>query len=258
MLRPRSAAAISTRERFSISRGRPAGASRRSSSAPSRRDCSPGRRPGRQRAFRFLTNPVGGLFAAPKSSQPFRSDQQLALARRRYDAAAGAGFLRVFTFEADTDVSMSWFLRCDAMRALDRLPDPPRRAPISSGPARPRPRSRPARGNRWTQRPSWHGWAALRVRGRPAEPAAAEPDADAAGASPRRCARNPARKLLGPRRGDGAAALRSEASPRGRRHAAIAAPAPRPRRRRPGRGRAPAGARGWSAAGSRAPAPPRG
>ena len=34
-------------------------------------------------------------------------------------------FLKVFTFEANTDVSMSWYQRCDEMRAMQRLLSPP-------------------------------------------------------------------------------------------------------------------------------------
>lgn len=85
----------------------------------------------RQRAFHFLTSPVEGIFAARQSSQMFRNDQQLALARRRYAEVTGdPGFLRVFTFEANTDVSLSWYLRCDEMRALDALVKPPRRSEL--------------------------------------------------------------------------------------------------------------------------------
>ncbi len=81
----------------------------------------------RQRAFQFLTTPLEGLSAARRSSQLFRNDQQLALVRRRYAERTGdPDFLNVFTFEANSDVSMSWYLRCDEMRALSRLLDPPR------------------------------------------------------------------------------------------------------------------------------------
>jgi hypothetical protein len=82
----------------------------------------------RQRAFHFLTSPVEGIFAARQSSQMFRNDQQLALTRRRYAEVTGdRDFLRVFTFEANTDVSLNWYLRCDEMRALAALLEPPRR-----------------------------------------------------------------------------------------------------------------------------------
>ena len=80
---------------------------------------------GFQRAYQFLTSPVEGVFSARKASQMFRNDQQLALTRSRYAQAAGRDFLRVFTFEANSDVSMSWYLRCDEMRALDGLLSPP-------------------------------------------------------------------------------------------------------------------------------------
>jgi hypothetical protein len=77
------------------------------------------------RALQFLTSPVEALFNARQSSQMFRNDQQLAQTRRRYAEEVRPGFLRVFTFEANTDVSMSWYLRCDEMRALEGLVRPP-------------------------------------------------------------------------------------------------------------------------------------
>ncbi len=80
---------------------------------------------GFQRAYQFLTSPVEGVFSARKASQMFRNDQQLALTRTRYERAGGNGFLRVFTFEANSDVSMSWYLRCDEMRAMEGLLRPP-------------------------------------------------------------------------------------------------------------------------------------
>lgn len=80
---------------------------------------------GFQRAYQFLTSPVEGVASARKASQMFRNDQQLALTRTRYAQAAGRDFLRTFTFEANSDVSMSWYLRCDEMRALDGLLRPP-------------------------------------------------------------------------------------------------------------------------------------
>ena len=80
---------------------------------------------GLQRAYQFLSSPVEGIFSARKASQMFRNDQQLALTRTRYAQAAGQDFLRVFNFEANSDVSMSWYLRCDEMRALDGLLRPP-------------------------------------------------------------------------------------------------------------------------------------
>ena len=92
----------------------------------------------RQRAFHFLTTPVEGVFAARQSSQMFRNDQQLASVRRRYaEATDDADFLRVFTFEANSDVSMSWYLRCDEMHALAALVRRPTRAELVWGPEGP-------------------------------------------------------------------------------------------------------------------------
>jgi hypothetical protein len=89
---------------------------------------------GFQRAYQFLTSPVEGVFSARKASQMFRNDQQLALARARYDQLAERDFLRVFTFEANSDVSMSWYLRCDEMRALEGLLRPPVAADLTWDP----------------------------------------------------------------------------------------------------------------------------
>lgn len=75
------------------------------------------------RALQFLTSPVEGIMHARRASQIFRNDQQLAQIRARYNQ--DGDFLKVFTFEASTDVSMSWYLRCDELRALERLLSPP-------------------------------------------------------------------------------------------------------------------------------------
>lgn len=79
---------------------------------------------GAARALQFLTSPAEGLISARKSSQVFRNDQQLVQARQRYNDRE-EDFLKVFTFEASTDVSMSWYLRCDELRAMQRLLTPP-------------------------------------------------------------------------------------------------------------------------------------
>ncbi|MFN3274019.1 MAG: hypothetical protein ACK41U_05055 [Paracoccus sp. (in: a-proteobacteria)] len=80
---------------------------------------------GAARAMQFLTSPIEGLMSARRSGQMFRNDQQLAQTRRQYEAAMGREAFDVFTFEANTDVSLSWYLRCDEFRALDRLLCPP-------------------------------------------------------------------------------------------------------------------------------------
>ena len=73
------------------------------------------------RALQFLTSPPEALFSARQASQVFRNHQQLHAAARLYDR----DFLRVFTFEAVSDVSMSWYLRFDEVVALARLLEPP-------------------------------------------------------------------------------------------------------------------------------------
>ncbi len=72
------------------------------------------------RALQFLTSPPEALFSARQASQMFRNHQQLHAAARLYDR----DFLRVFTFEAVSDVSMSWYLRFDEVAALARLLEP--------------------------------------------------------------------------------------------------------------------------------------
>jgi hypothetical protein len=79
------------------------------------------------RAFHFLTLPPEALFSARRASQVFRNNQQLRAAVERYGRAEGAAgdFLRVFTFEAACDVSMSWYQRLDELEAMDALLLPP-------------------------------------------------------------------------------------------------------------------------------------
>ena len=73
------------------------------------------------RAVQFATSPPEALFSARQASQVFRNHQQLHAAARLYPR----DFLRVFTFEAVSDVSMSWYLRFDEVIALARLLEPP-------------------------------------------------------------------------------------------------------------------------------------
>jgi hypothetical protein len=82
---------------------------------------------GLARAFQFVTSPPEGLFSARAASQMFRNDQQLVATTQHYAEATRRDFLRVFTFEANTDVSLSWYQRCDEMRALEGLLVPPSR-----------------------------------------------------------------------------------------------------------------------------------
>ena len=83
---------------------------------------SPTRRPSWwTRSRHFLTSPPEALFSARRASQVFRNNQQLRAAAARYPD----DFLRVFTFEAVSDVSMSWYLRLDEVAALDALLLPP-------------------------------------------------------------------------------------------------------------------------------------
>jgi hypothetical protein len=79
------------------------------------------------RALQFVISPPEALFNARKASQMFRNDQALVATSKRYNQgrATGQEFLKVFTFEANTDVSMSWYQRCDEMRAMQGLLSPP-------------------------------------------------------------------------------------------------------------------------------------
>ncbi|WP_424929623.1 hypothetical protein [Amaricoccus tamworthensis] len=84
-----------------------------------------------QKAFQFLTSPVEGLLNARGSSQLYRNDHSLNLVRTRYNHKTGREFLRSFTFEANSDVAMSWYTRCDEIRALDILLNPPQKAELT-------------------------------------------------------------------------------------------------------------------------------
>ncbi len=73
------------------------------------------------RALQFVTSPPEAMFSARRASQMFRNHQQLHAAAGRYPR----DFLRVFTFEAVSDASMSWYLRFDEVMALARLLERP-------------------------------------------------------------------------------------------------------------------------------------
>ncbi len=79
------------------------------------------------RAWHFLTSPPEALFSARRASQVFRNNQQLRALVDRFGRAEGAAgdFLRVFTLEAVSDVSMSWYLRLDELEALEGLLNEP-------------------------------------------------------------------------------------------------------------------------------------
>lgn len=79
-----------------------------------------------RRAFQFLTSPLEGLLNARQASQIFRNTQQLNAVRDVFGQATGdRDFLKVFTFEAVCDVSMSWYLRLDEIEALAAQLTPP-------------------------------------------------------------------------------------------------------------------------------------
>ncbi|TVQ53573.1 MAG: hypothetical protein EA355_13205 [Rhodobacteraceae bacterium] len=74
------------------------------------------------RAYRWLTSPVEGLFAARGSSQMFRNNEAMRSVERAYGARLGrAGFVRSFVFENTAEASMSWYLPEDELITMEHL-----------------------------------------------------------------------------------------------------------------------------------------
>jgi hypothetical protein len=74
------------------------------------------------RAYRWLTSPIEGLFAARGSSQMFRNNEAMRLVERLYAAETGReGFARSFVFENTAEASMSWYMPEDELITMEHL-----------------------------------------------------------------------------------------------------------------------------------------